>query len=178
MHPENERMEWSEFVGPLVSFQRLSSELCGPVTFFDAPCRCSGVNTPRMAVAHPTKANRSTVSTTEAGAQIFTYIRCIPSVLAVCTGALSFLVLLGVIGMMAGHSSGLSVFSYVLLKPLSKQITDECCFRTVVHRENASSAGITIFILLTLGYLAYIVAWGMFQVDDCRLPARMLIFLN
>lgn len=36
--------------------------------------------------------------------------------------------------------------------------------RLVVHRDNASSAGITIFILLTLSYLAHIVAWGMFQV--------------
>ncbi len=65
---------------------------------------------------------------------------------AVCTGLLSIFSFLGVICSMSGVANATSVYYLV------------------VHRDGATVAGITFFILVTLGYTTYITFWGLFQL--------------
>ena len=59
---------------------------------------------------------------------------------------MSFFVWFGLIGVISGYNSGISVFSIV------------------VHTDGASMGGITVFVLLTLGYIAYTTMWSLFQM--------------
>jgi hypothetical protein len=72
------------------------------------------------------------------------YLKC----LSIFCGILSALTLLGE-GSTIGNNykTGLAVYS------------------DAVHEENASVFGVTLFSMLTLGYITFLLFWGMFQVN-------------
>ena len=67
-------------------------------------------------------------------------------VLAVIFGVLSLFSFLGVVCSMAGVSSDVSVYYLA------------------VHASTSTTGGITIFVLITLGYITYITSWSLFQI--------------
>ena len=67
-------------------------------------------------------------------------------VCAVLSGCLSILSYLGVISGMQGVSNSASPYSIA------------------VHDDKATGTGITVFVLLTLGYTCYVVMWALFEM--------------